>query len=800
MADIGQAVADRRQGDPRNAIAGLLADLDRAPDDDAVRFALAAALLRAGDPARALPHLRRLVVVSAAKPAYWNGLIQAMLRTGDIAGAERELGRLRRLGAGGPAFEALARQIPDAVSNLTVIRGEGGMVVTAGLPPGCSQPAIVARAFIHCPARLDLAALAQRLDELLEFDPTWPEPDGMAAADRHLALAQWVARLAVALQRSAGLPVFDEGMALWRPGDPTHTLIVPHGDPGAGQMALAWVLSMLPKLLRAGPAAADWVPFLPTLREAAEKLLGRLKRFASPTGNSVNFLRAAHRLGVPLRRIGGHAYQVGHGIHGRWLDSSFTDRTSVIGSGLAQDKFNTAAVLRRAGLPVPDHAGAVSIGGAIAIAERLGYPVVVKPVDKDGGVGVAAGLEDEAALRKAFAAAREQSERVLVEKHVDGDDFRLVVMGGRVTWAIERVPGGVTGDGERTLGALLAEVNADPRRGAGKRASLQRVEWDEEARHLAQRQGLAAGSVPAAGRFVKLRRITNVARGGMPVPFPLERIHPDNLRLAERAAAALRLDVAGIDFITPDIGRPWHQAGGAINEVNARPSLGLITAGHLFTEIVQWLLEGGDGRVPIVAVTGGTPGQATAVAERVHASLCAGGTRTGLATRRGAWVGAEQLSWVDMAGEPGGALLLTDPKAEAAVIELPADRLAGQGVPFDRCDIVVHLGPVAGVGIDGRHEAGLLCRATGAIVGPIEVFADRPGDGVARIAVSMGRPVVAPEGGMVSVWPEGASVVVGAPAGEIRAGFGRSPTLVDLYAHAAIHGLAVAPPGQGDGR
>jgi hypothetical protein len=128
----------------------------------------------------------------------------------------------------------------------------------------------------------------------------------------------------------------------------------------------------------------------------------------------------------------------------------------------------------------------------------------------------------------------------------------VTVFHDEVIWAIERVPGGVTGDGKSTVRELVERLNADPRRGEGTHAPLKRLVLDEEASTLLRRAGLDDDSVPADGRFLRLRSAANVASGGTPVPV-FDRIHPDNRCLAIRAAQALRLDLAGVDFLVPDL-------------------------------------------------------------------------------------------------------------------------------------------------------------------------------------------------------------------------------------------------------
>jgi cyanophycin synthetase len=319
---------------------------------------------------------------------------------------------------------------------------------------------------------------------------------------------------------------------------------------------------------------------------------------ASRASTPGHFVAAAAELGVPWRRLRGQLIQLGQGANARWLESSWTDRTPVISSGLARNKQAAATVLRMNGLPVPDHHLAATADEALQQARGLGYPIVVKPSDRDGGEGVRAGLEDEIAVRAAFEEALKLSKRVLIEKHVPGRDYRLQVVDGEVHGVLERVPGGVVGNGVDTVKALLERQNHERRTALDDRRYLYAMDLDDEARKLLARQGLDADSVPAAGQAVRLRSASNVASGGVPVELPLDRVHRDNLQLAVRAARVLRLDVAGIDLLAPDIGCSWLETGANICEVNAMPQM--FTTMH--KPMLRSLFKGGSGRIPVVIV------------------------------------------------------------------------------------------------------------------------------------------------------------------------------------------------------
>jgi cyanophycin synthetase len=425
--------------------------------------------------------------------------------------------------------------------------------------------------------------------------------------------------------------------------------------------------------------------------------------------------------------------QLGWGAQAERMDSSFTGRTSNIAARLARNKLLTSQWLSKARIPVPRQAVATEWNQAQQFARQLNWPVVIKPLDRDQGLGVVAGINSEAMLKSAFEMALKYSSRaVIVEKHIDGNDYRMLVVGGKLFMATHRIPGGVIGDGLLSVTQLVERVNGDPRRGIGKRSLLMRLELDDEAQHCLEEQGLTREIIPEAGRFVRLRRTANISRGGTAVDVTAM-VHPDNRSVAERAARIIGLDIAGVDFLCPDISRSWREAGGAICEVNAQPGFRphwLSDPGRdINGEVVDWLFRDKTPRIPTVAITG-TNGKST-VARMLHHIWMTSGRIAGVCTTQGVWVGHELVSDHNLSGFPGAKILLDDPVVEVAVIEMPRKGLIRFGHACDRYDVAVLLNVQDDhIGVDGINsleemawlKAEVLERASRAIV----VNADDP--------------------------------------------------------------------------
>ena len=441
----------------------------------------------------------------------------------------------------------------------------------------------------------------------------------------------------------------------------------------------------------------DWMLSLysmqdaPALQEEIARQLpvsiNRLKK-VDPVGSNVpHFLAAAHKLNVPVDSVCGSVLQFGYGKNSRWLDSSFTDKTSHLAAAIARKKHLATRVMHDAGLPVAPQAIAQTLDEALSIAERLGYPVVVKPADRDGGLGVAANLTTREEISRAFEDALRCSSTVLVEKHIRGRDYRLTVFNGELVSAIERIPAGVIGDGTHRIDELLESLNADPRRSDGVHARLKKVALDDEARSLLIKNGMTPASVPAPGEFVPLRRRANVSSGGTPVAV-LDKVHPENRRLAIRAAAALGLDLAGVDFLTSDISQSWMDVGGAICEINAQPQLGSITAPHIYADLLKRLVPH-EGRIPIVLVFGDPDGR---IASTIAKGYEGKGLTVGVAGRSGVFIGGERILHESLPLDRAGRILIRDRNVEAIVIEVNDFSVLRTGLPFDRFEKMILAG------------------------------------------------------------------------------------------------------------
>lgn len=427
---------------------------------------------------------------------------------------------------------------------------------------------------------------------------------------------------------------------------------------------------------------------------------------------------------IPFIRLDRHSLvQFGHGVHQQRIRATMTSKTSAIGVDVASDKSLTNRLLDSAGLPVPRADVVTTEEDAVRAAHRIGFPCVLKPLDGNHGRGVHLDLRSDEAVRAAFHGALAQSRGgdVIVESYVAGNDYRCLVIGGKVAAIAERVPASVTGDGERTVRQLVDIANSDPRRGIGHEKVLTRIKLDAAAEELVQAQGFGLDDVPPAGTWIKLALTGNMSTGGTSIDRTIE-AHPDNVEIAETAAQIVGLDVAGIDFICPDIATPVRETGGAIVEVNAAPGFRMHThptegePQYVARPVIDNLFPpGSSARIPIIAVTG-TNGKTTTVRMIAHI-LKLMGRRVGMTSTDGIVIDGRLIKKGDMSGPKSAQMVLQNPTVDTAVFEVARGGILREGLGYDRNDVAV-VTNVTGdhLGLGGIDSISQLANVKGVIV------------------------------------------------------------------------------------
>ena len=427
--------------------------------------------------------------------------------------------------------------------------------------------------------------------------------------------------------------------------------------------------------------------------EEAKKYISTLARQNGDGPSTTLVIQAALKRNIPVSK-GPSGYTVlGYGKKQQRISAAMSDQTSCIAVNISCNKEVTKKFLQNSNLPVPEGLLVENENDLMDIAENFGFPLVTKPYNGNKGRNITCNIHSFENLLSGFRYAKLISDLVMVEKEIQGQDFRMLVVGNKMVAASLRLPATVTGNGILSVAELISKENNNPHRGEGHENILTKIEADAATELCLQRQNLEFTSIPKSGQTVFLKSTANLSTGGTAEDVT-DLVHPTNKLLVEKASKIIGLDICGIDMVSSDISIPWTENEATIIEVNAAPGLRM----HKYPEkgcprevgepIVDLLFkENEDGRIPIVAITG-TNGKTTTT--RLMAQIASySGLTVGFSSTDGIYVDGEKIQTGDCSGPQSAKTILQDPTVEFAVLESARGGIIRSGLGFDQCDIAI---------------------------------------------------------------------------------------------------------------
>ena len=541
-------------------------------------------------------------------------------------------------------------------------------------------------AIVHCDEQ------EQVIENLAEFEielrTLFPQLRLMRVnqMDELISMALVLEHVVLGLQAQAGCPVtFSRTVKTKEPG--VFQVVVEYSEESVGRMAFNFGVDLI-------QAAVSQQSFD---LEAALKKLSALDediRLGPSTGSIV---QSAVERNIPYRRLTeGSLVQFGWGSKQKRIQAAETSQTSAIAEAIAQDKELTKDLLHAAGVAVPMGKVVDNAEDAVQVAHdlgKLGNTVVIKPRDGNQGKGVAVNIQSESQVREAFEVAQHYGSKIIVERYMPGQDFRLLVVGDKLIAAARRDPPNVNGDGVSTIQQLVDKVNLDPLRGDGHATPLTKIRLDDIAIATLAKQNYQIDSIPRVGERIVLRNNANLSTGGSATDVT-DDVHPDLAASAVTAAKMVGLDICGVDVVCEAVYKSLEEQGGGVVEVNAAPGLRMHLnpsygkAQPVGEAIISLLFpEGENGRIPTVAVSG-TNGKTTTV--RLITHLIRGtGKRVGFTSTDGIYIENERIDTGDCSGPKSARNILMHPDVDAAVFETARGGILREGLGFDMCDVAV---------------------------------------------------------------------------------------------------------------
>lgn len=566
----------------------------------------------------------------------------------------------------------------------------------AGYAFGMRQPSVEMELVLDKPSHFELVVAQSCLSELFELAhedaPLVRAFDEVQLDSQLLNLLGCTCGLARHLLQEGGVPVFAPEVILdarTPEAEPSRIRLhlripmIDHVPRGQVVAAYAHALSIMwtftkPEDLREDPkpiADALYKDFIVPMRKVFERGLSTRPMF-----------KEAFDRGIPFAHLSTGVFQLGTGAHSRLVAKSATDRDSALGAMISHRKDKTQVFLQDMGAPTADMILVRDAVAAQQAARRIGFPVVLKPADLDRSEGVFVDLHSDKSVRDAYAAASRLSSLIMVQRQIRGHCHRLVVFQGRFVFGFTRHPAAVVGDGVRSVSELVDRFNDIQLRKA-KHLQAKPIPFDDEALSCLKHQQLGPDDIPGTGVLAFMRK-ANVAQYAGHNEIITDRVHPENIALAERVSRMFRLESVGIDFISNDPSRPWHETGAAITELNFQPQIGENTAR---ANLAAMFPNGTHGTIPVICFVGGKA--AMKAGRKYFDEIRKKGIKAAL-TSHDTTIGSDGAIYQLDVGKglsPRCTALLQDPSIAALVVVVQTTEFNISGPPFQGNVTVTHV-------------------------------------------------------------------------------------------------------------
>lgn len=183
------------------------------------------------------------------------------------------------------------------------------------------------------------------------------------------------------------------------------------------------------------------------------------------------------------------------------------------------------------------------------IIKRDIFPCVIKPIDGAHGNDVYANIETVEELDEVLNDfSKQPHDNILIEEHIIGVDYRILVIGNMISAVVERTPAHVIGDGKSTIKELIKAFNKNPLIGKKHEKPMCKILINFELTRTLKKSSLKLTSIVRQNKVVFLKQNANISAGGISTDVTAD-INQSSTELAIRAARAIGMEFCGVDIL-----------------------------------------------------------------------------------------------------------------------------------------------------------------------------------------------------------------------------------------------------------
>lgn len=260
-----------------------------------------------------------------------------------------------------------------------------------------------------------------------------------------------------------------------------------------------------------------------------------------------------------------------------WIDQKFLGGCSSYNSLATRKSCRSKKQAREAfsRIGIPHAKGAVFYGPGkpFSFVKKYGFPVVIKPNVSGFSRGSHFPITTYKELLKAVVLVKIWWPSSVIEKYLDGKNYRVVVVQEEIMSIIRRYPPFVVGDGVSTISTLIDREN-EIRQQMGLYPVIHPIGKNSSTIGYLKKKNLHLDTVPGENEHITLHNRISLAPGGVVETLDKTCIHPENVKLLLRILPLFKANILGIDAIFAESIEVSHKEQQVIFlEVNSRPYL-----------------------------------------------------------------------------------------------------------------------------------------------------------------------------------------------------------------------------------
>ncbi len=237
---------------------------------------------------------------------------------------------------------------------------------------------------------------------------------------------------------------------------------------------------------------------------------------------------------------------------------------------IANNKYLTKKILEAQGILMPQGwLVSTQQEARDLILEKDIFPCVLKPARGAHGRHVYANIESMAEFEHLLPLvfSGHAVKNVLIEEHISGHDYRLLVTGNKVSAVMERIPARVVGDGVNTISQLISIFNKSPLVGKKYERPLCKIVMNGEVSRNLQKLSKNFTDVLEEGETVFLRQNANISTGGTGHDVT-DSVCQSVKDIAIAATKAIGMVISGVDIIYNETSKKAY-----VLEINDTPGI-----------------------------------------------------------------------------------------------------------------------------------------------------------------------------------------------------------------------------------